>query len=76
MSILLTTAVISQLCYDPTMDIGDHFWLKKAQLLESPLTALVEHKKAGCIELSNNEKRKEAEFLVKVDASGKTLVIK
>ncbi|WP_435274520.1 hypothetical protein ACMAZF_14645 [Psychrobium sp. nBUS_13] len=76
MSILLTTVVISQLCYDPKQDIGDRYWLSKAQLLEQELVQLVKNKKANCIDLTNKAQLKEAKFLVKVDASGKTIIVK
>ena len=36
-TLLATAALISQLCYDPQQDIGDHFWLKRAQIFEKQL---------------------------------------
>lgn len=77
MSITLfaATALISQLCYDPKEDIGDHYWLKKAQIFEQQLTAAVKNKQAVCLTLDNKAKRDEAKVLARVDATQKTITV-
>ncbi len=73
---LLAAALISQLCYDPQQDIGDHLWLKRAQIFEKQLSVAVEKKIAVCLPLTNEHQRKEAQYLANIDATQKTIIVK
>lgn len=77
MSISIIAATLaSQLCYLPEHDLGDKYWLKKSNLLEHKLTVVVENKKTSCIELTTQAELEEANWLVKLDHTKKTLVLK
>ena len=75
-TLLATTALISQFCYDPSQDIGDHFWLKKAQIFEQELTMAVKEKADICLPLRTEQQRKEAQYLAHIDATQKTIIVK
>ncbi|NRA82596.1 MAG: hypothetical protein HRU22_02075 [Gammaproteobacteria bacterium] len=75
-TLLATAALISQLCYDPQQDIGDHFWLKRAQIFEKQLTVAVNNKTAICLPLRTEQQRKEAQYLANVDATKQTIIVK
>lgn len=77
MSILLAgTAVLAQLCYQAENDLGSHEFLKQAQTFHAPLTALIEKRESGCLDIINEKDHEEAKRLVSTDASQNTLKIK
>lgn len=72
---IVSAALVSQLCYFPAHDLGDGYWLKKANLLEPELMAAVKSQSDTCIELTKQSELDEAAYLVKLDPTKKTIVL-
>jgi|GEM_PF-2921541 len=75
-TLLLSAALGGQLCYDHHQDIGDHRWLKSASIYEEPLTIAVRNKVNVCLAIENQPQLDEANKLVDLDASKKTISIR